>query len=102
VPRANRSRGGRPPFDHVLIFKALILQASHRLSDERTEFLIKDGDALSRARCQARAEGPGRPLDSEVVEGHPPMTVARLKPTKTWFVVGQLMQGGAKTGWAVR
>src|SRR5215210_359258 len=42
VPRAERSRGGRPPFDHVLMFKVLILQASHSLSDERTEFLIKD------------------------------------------------------------
>ncbi len=42
VPRADRSRGGRPPFDHVFMFKVLILQASHGLSDERTEFLIKD------------------------------------------------------------
>src|SRR6187431_3055132 len=42
VPRADRSRGGRPPFDHVLMFRVLILQASHSLSDERTEFLIKD------------------------------------------------------------
>ena len=42
VPRSDRSRGGRPAFDHVLIFKALILQASHSLSDERTEYLIKD------------------------------------------------------------
>jgi hypothetical protein len=25
VPRADRSRGGRPPFDHVLMFKVLIL-----------------------------------------------------------------------------
>src|ERR1700747_3543433 len=42
VPRSDRSRGGRPAFDHVLMFKALILQASHSLSDERTEYLIKD------------------------------------------------------------
>src|SRR5215203_1059983 len=42
VPRADRSRGGRPPFDHVFVGKVLILQASHSLSDERTEFLIKD------------------------------------------------------------
>ena len=42
VPRADRSRGGRPPFDHVLMFKALVLQASHNLSDERTEYLIRD------------------------------------------------------------
>jgi transposase, IS5 family len=42
VPRADRSKGGRPALDHVLMFKALILQAMHALSDERTEFLIKD------------------------------------------------------------
>src|SRR3569833_4041364 len=42
VPRAGRSRGGRPAFDHVFMFKVLVLQASHSLSDERTEFLIKD------------------------------------------------------------
>jgi transposase, IS5 family len=42
VPRSDGSRGGRPPFDHVFMFKVLILQTSHSLSDERTEFLIKD------------------------------------------------------------
>ena len=42
VPRADRSRGGRPPYDHVLMFRVLILQASHSLSDERTEYLVKD------------------------------------------------------------
>src|SRR6188472_4577673 len=42
VPRADRSRGGRPPYDHVLMFRILILQASHSLSDERTEYLVKD------------------------------------------------------------
>ena len=40
--RRDRSRGGRPPFDHVPMFKVLILQAMHSLSDERAEFLIKD------------------------------------------------------------
>src|SRR3954465_7150477 len=42
VPRADRSRGGRPPFEHVFMFKVLVLQACYSLSDERTEFLIKD------------------------------------------------------------
>src|SRR5215468_2749028 len=42
VPRSDRSRGGRPAFDHVLMFKTLVLQASNNLSDERTEYLIKD------------------------------------------------------------
>lgn len=42
VPRADRSKGGRPPFDHVLMFKALILQTQNSLSDERTEFYLRD------------------------------------------------------------
>ena len=42
VPRGDRLRGGRPPFDHVFMFKVLILQARHSLSDERCEYLIKD------------------------------------------------------------
>lgn len=42
VPRGDRLRGGRPPFDHVSMFKVLILQAMHSLSDERCEYLIKD------------------------------------------------------------
>ena len=42
VPRSDGAKGGRPAFDHVFMFKILILQASHSLSDERAEFLIKD------------------------------------------------------------
>src|SRR5665213_156034 len=42
VPRADRSKGGRAAFDRVLMFKVLILQAMHSLSDERCEYLIKD------------------------------------------------------------
>jgi IS5 family transposase len=42
VPRSDRAKGGRPAFDHVLMFRVLILQTSHSLSDERTEYLIKD------------------------------------------------------------
>lgn len=36
------SRGGRPPYDPVMMFKALILQAQHNLSDARMEFMIRD------------------------------------------------------------
>jgi IS5 family transposase len=42
VPRADRSKGGRPPFDHVLMFKVLTLQTLSNLSDERTEFFLRD------------------------------------------------------------
>ena len=36
------ARGGRPPFDPVSMFKALILQAQHNLSDAKMEFMIRD------------------------------------------------------------
>ena len=36
------AKGGRPPFDPVMMFKALILQAQHNLSDARMEFMIRD------------------------------------------------------------
>ncbi len=36
------AQGGRPPFDPVLMFKILIIQATNNLSDERAEFLIND------------------------------------------------------------
>jgi len=36
------SKGGRPPFDPVAMFKALIVQAQHNLSDARMEFMIRD------------------------------------------------------------
>lgn len=35
-------KGGRPPFDPVLMFKILIIQAQNNLSDDRAEFLISD------------------------------------------------------------
>jgi hypothetical protein len=44
------SKGGRPPFDPVAMFKILIVQAQHNLSDARMEFMIRASaqlDALS-------------------------------------------------------
>ena len=44
------AKGGRPPFDPVSMFKALILQAQHNRSDARMEYLIPGPpflDALS-------------------------------------------------------
>lgn len=35
-------QGGRPPFDSVLMFKILVIQAQNNLSDDRAEFLIND------------------------------------------------------------
>ena len=36
------AKGGRPPFDPVMMFKILVIQAQNGLSDDRTEFLIND------------------------------------------------------------
>jgi len=40
--RGPRDKDGRPPFDPVLMFKVLVLQALYSLSDEACEFRIKD------------------------------------------------------------
>ena len=37
LPCADRSRGGRPPWDAVLMFRVLVLQALYTLSDDQTE-----------------------------------------------------------------
>ena len=42
VNDSDRKQGGRPPYDVVLMFKILIVQAQHNLSDDRAEFLITD------------------------------------------------------------
>lgn len=40
--RKNSGLGGRPPFDDVLMFKVLVLQALYNLSDDQTEYQIRD------------------------------------------------------------
>ncbi len=40
--RSDSGKGGRPPYDPVLMFKVLILQSLYTLSDEQTEFQIRD------------------------------------------------------------
>lgn len=42
LARKDRSAGGRPPFDDVLMFKVLVLQALYNLSDDQTEYQIRD------------------------------------------------------------
>lgn len=57
LKRSDDSKGGRPPFPAVLMFKILVLQALYNLSDGQAEFVIQDrlsfmphptGDALHR------------------------------------------------------
>ena len=42
LARSDRSKGGRPPYDAVLMFKLLVLQALYALSDEQAEFQLRD------------------------------------------------------------
>ena len=42
VDRADRSRGGRPAYDAVLMFRVLILQTLYTLSDDQTEYQLRD------------------------------------------------------------
>ncbi|MGH8783455.1 IS5 family transposase [Paraburkholderia sp.] len=42
LQRKDISHGGRPPFDAVLMFRMLVLQALYNLSDEETEYQILD------------------------------------------------------------
>jgi hypothetical protein len=42
IERPDRSRHGRSPYDAVLMFKVLVLQALCSLSDEQAEFQLCD------------------------------------------------------------
>jgi IS5 family transposase len=42
LTKVAKGKGGRPPYDYVLMFKVLILQRYYNLSDEQTEYQIND------------------------------------------------------------
>src|SRR5512134_62008 len=42
LQRSDRSKGGRPPYDPVLMFKVLVLQTLYTLSDDQTEYQLRD------------------------------------------------------------
>jgi transposase, IS5 family len=42
LERSDRAKGGRPPYDPVLMFKVLVLQTLYALSDDQTEYQLKD------------------------------------------------------------
>ena len=59
-PEQRKSNAGRKPYDTILKFKIMVLQSLHNLSDDRTEYLIRDRISLkcafsiwsSRTRCR--------------------------------------------------
>jgi transposase, IS5 family len=42
LQRSDRAKGGRPPYDAVLMFKLLVLQTLYTLSDDQTEYQVRD------------------------------------------------------------
>ena len=70
VPRADCSRGGRPAFDHVLMFKLLILQTMHALSRcfvwLRTKCAAASGRGM--ARSPRRRRRPPKSTCAEIRE----------------------------------
>lgn len=40
--RSHRGKGGRPPYDAVVMFKVLVLQTLYTLSDDAAEYQLKD------------------------------------------------------------
>ena len=42
LARSDRSKGGRPPYDAVLMLKVLVLQTLYTLSDDAIEYQLKD------------------------------------------------------------
>ena len=48
LARRDRGKGGRPPYDAVLMFKVLVVQTLYTLSDDQTEYQIKDRPSFMR------------------------------------------------------
>jgi transposase len=48
LKKERKSRAGRPSFDHVMMFKVLVLQRLFNLSDEQTEYQITDRMSFQR------------------------------------------------------
>ena len=42
LKRSDGAKGGRPPYDAVMMFKIMVLQALYSLSDDQAEFQIQD------------------------------------------------------------
>lgn len=42
LKRSDGLKGGRPPYDPVLMFKVMVLQSLYNLSDDQAEFMIAD------------------------------------------------------------
>jgi len=50
LDRSDRAKGGRPPYDPVLMFKVLVLQTLYTLSDDRVRAAIEHVFATQKCR----------------------------------------------------
>ena len=48
VRKETTCKGGRPPYDEVMMFKILVLQRLYNLSDDQTEYQINDRRSFMR------------------------------------------------------
>lgn len=46
--RSDRAKGGRPPYDAVVMFRLLVLQTLYTLSDEQAEYQVRDRLSFTR------------------------------------------------------
>src|ERR1700716_2189363 len=74
-PEERKSNAGRKPYDALLKFKIVVLQSLHNLSDEQTEYLIRDRFSFMRF------------LDLEIEDPVPDATTI-------WLFREALMEGG--------
>lgn len=79
-------KGGRPPFDPVAMFKILILQAQHNLSDARMEYMIRD--RLSWMRFLGFALGDRTPDENTIRHFRNRMTETGTHPLSSALPVG--------------
>ena len=64
--RSDRAKGGRPPYDAVLMFKRLVLQSLYKLSDDQAEYQIRDRLSFMRFSGFRWRRGPRRQDDLAV------------------------------------
>lgn len=63
LSRPDRAKGGRPSYDPVLMFKILVLQTLYTLSDDQTEYQLRDRLSFMRFVLGAARSRPGRQDD---------------------------------------
>ena len=60
LARSDRTRGGRPPYDAVLMFKVLLLKTLYTLSDDQTEYQTRGPRRQDRLALSRAADPGGR------------------------------------------